>query len=188
MPPSASPAGPGLLVVSGPPGAGKSTVAARVVRALARAVLVEGDRFFAFVARGAVPPWTPAAAEQNAVVLAAAARAAGRFASGGYPVVYEGVVGPWSLPDFAGECGLPQLDYALLLPDLAVCVERVATRSGHSFNDDAATRAMHREFARADVDERHVLREVAGGPDAVAAAVLARQAAGGLRWPLPSKQ
>lgn len=185
MPPSASSSGPGLLVVSGPPGAGKSTVAAWIVSVHARAVLVEGDRF---VARGAIAPWSPAAAEQDAVVLAAAARAAGRFASGGYPVVYDGVVGPWSLADFTTECGLAQLDYALLIPDVAVCVERVATRAGHGFTDDAATRTMHREFARAEVDERHVLRDVAGGPHAVAAAVLERQAAGALRRPLPSRQ
>ena len=180
-------AGGGLLVVTGPPGAGKSTVAALVVGAHERAVLVQGDAFFAFVARGAVAPWTPAADAQNGVVLAAAARAAGRFALGGYPVVYDGVLGPWSLASFTVECGLDELDYALLLPTEAVCRERVATRTGHGFTDDAAARTMHREFATAEVDERHVLRDLAGSPAEVAAAVLERQAAGALRWPLPSK-
>ena len=186
MPRSASTGG-GLLVVTGPPGAGKSTVAALAVAAHDRAVLVAGDAFFAFVARGAVAPWTPAAAEQNGVVLAAAARAAGRFALGGYPVVYDGVLGPWSLAGFVAECGLDGLDYALLLPSEAVCRERVATRTGHGFTDDAATRTMHRAFATAEVEERHVLRDLAGGPAEAAAAVLERQAAGALRWPLPSK-
>ena len=185
MPPSAS-AGGGLLVVTGPPGAGKSTVAALVAASHDRAVLVAGDAFFAFVARGAVAPWTPAAAEQNAVVLAAAARAAGRFALGGYPVVYDGVRGPWSLAAFAAECGLDELDYALLLPSEAVCRERVAARTGHGFTDDAATRTMHGEFAAATVEERHVLRDPSGDAHAVAAAVLERQASGALRWPLPS--
>jgi hypothetical protein len=151
-------------------------------------VLVEGDRFFGFVARGAVAPWTPDAAAQNAVVLAAAARAAGRFAVGGYPVVYDGVLGPWSLAGFVAETGLAAVDYALLLPTEQVCRDRVATRTGHGFTDDDAARSMHREFARAEVAERHVLRELADGPDAVAAAVLERQATGALRWPLPSRE
>ena len=69
-----------------------------------------------------------------------------------------------------------------LLPDVDVCAQRVATRTGHGFTDDAATRSMHREFAAAEVDERHVLRDLSGGPDAVAQAVLERQAGGALRW------
>lgn len=56
--------------------------------------LVEGDAFFGFLAQGAVPPWLPGSNEQNDVVIQAAAAAAGRYASGGYMTVYDGVVGP----------------------------------------------------------------------------------------------
>ena len=64
-----------LLVVSGPPGAGKSTVAPLVCAAFTPAALVRGDHFFAFWTQGAIPPWLPAAQEQNEVVVAAAAAA-----------------------------------------------------------------------------------------------------------------
>ena len=41
-----------LLVVTGPPGVGKSTIAALVADRLPRSVLVEGDAFFDFVRQG----------------------------------------------------------------------------------------------------------------------------------------
>jgi dephospho-CoA kinase len=42
-----------LLVVTGPPGAGKSTVARILVDRAERSVLVKGDAFFGFLASGA---------------------------------------------------------------------------------------------------------------------------------------
>ncbi len=83
-----------LLVVTGPPGAGKSTVARILADRAEPSVLVEGDVFFGFLARGAIPPWLAQSNDQNEVVTAAAAAAAGRYASGGYETVYDGVVAP----------------------------------------------------------------------------------------------
>ena len=60
------------------------------------------------------------------------------------------------------------MQYVLLLPSLEQCLHRVATRVGHGFDDAAATEKMHREFARADVDVRHVVLDPPDGVDAVA--------------------
>ena len=89
-------------------------------------------------------------------------------------MVYDGVVGPWFLPAFATATGLPWLSYLLLLPPEEVCLHRVATRTGHGFTDEEATRRMYRQFAAADVDERHVLRDPRGSPAAVAAEIRER--------------
>src|SRR5512145_730498 len=103
-----------IVVVTGPPGAGKSAVAAALVESFEPGALVEGDAFFAFLRRGSISPWLPAAHEQNEHVVRAAAAATGRLAER-CTVVYDGVVGAWFLPTFAAAAGVGRLNYAVLL-------------------------------------------------------------------------
>lgn len=167
-----------LVVVTGPPGAGKSTVAALVADAVEPGALVEGDSFFGFLGRGAVDPWLPEADPQNQVVLRAAASAVGSYARGGITTVYDGVLGPWSLPPFVAATAHAELHYLVLLPDEETCVTRVAARTGHGFTDAAATRHMHDQFASAALDPRHLVPEPTRPPDDLAAAVLTTVEAG----------
>lgn len=143
-------------------------------------MLVEGDRFFDFLAEGAVAPWLPEAHRQNDVVTQAAAAATGRFALG-YDTVYDGVVGPWLLPAFSRATGLSEFDYVILLPGVDTCVARVRTRTGHRFTDEEATRKMHREFGTAKVGQRHVIRNETLGPETTAAAITSARSTGLLR-------
>ena len=171
-----------LLVVTGPPGAGKSTVAARLADRFERSVLVRGDDFFGFVRRGYIDPWLPESHEQNAVVTEASAAATARYVAGGFDTVFDGVVGPWFLPTFAALTGLPELDYVMLLPPVETCVTRVATRAGHGFTREPATRKMHAEFANATIDPRHVVTDPSLTSDAVADGVIAALPSGRLTY------
>jgi hypothetical protein len=59
-----------------------------------------------------------------------------------------------------------------LLPDVETCVARVAARVGHGFTDEAATRHMHAQFERAEVDRRHIMRDTLAAPAALAASIV----------------
>jgi len=150
-----------LLIVTGPPGAGKSTAAALLVEHREPSALVEGDEFFRFLRRGRIEPWLVAAQVQNEAVTEAAGAATGRLVAGGYWTVYDGVVGPWFLPRFVAATGLQRVHYVVLLPSVDTCVDRVATRLGHGFTDEPATRQMHEAFASAQLPDRHLVRDVA---------------------------
>ena len=170
-----------LLVVTGPPGAGKSTVARILSAGFALSALVAGDDFFGFLDQGAIAPWLPEAHAQNEIVTDAAAAAAGRLADGDYTVVYDGMIGPWLLDRFAQASAAPDLHYAVLFPPEETCVHRVRSRVGHGFTDIPATRHMHGEFARATVDPRHVLTDPPDDPRQTAALIRERFDGGTLR-------
>lgn len=173
-----------LLVITGPPGAGKSTVAALVAEAFDPSVLVEGDAFFAFLASGAIEPWLPESSHQNNVVSEAAALATARFVAASYATVYDGVLGPWMVDRFLTAAELDALDYAVLLPPVERCLERVASRTGHGFNDPGATAKMHHEFLASTLDQRHVLDGDNEAPGETADQILALASAGTLRYQL----
>ena len=83
-------AGAPVLILTGPPGAGKSTVAGLVAERFSEAVHLESDWFWTTIVSGHVAPWLAEADAQNRAVLRATA-AAGRLAAGGYTVVMEGL-------------------------------------------------------------------------------------------------
>jgi cytidylate kinase len=173
-----------LLVVTGPPGAGKSTVASALADRMDPSVLVDGDAFFSFLATGRILPWLPESNTQNTVVTEAAGLATGRFVQD-YDTVYDGIVGPWFLDRFGRSCSVAELDYVVLLPDVETCWERVRTRPDTQGMHEDATRKMHREFVAASITPSRVISveaQVDGRADLVTDEVLRRRDAGELRY------
>lgn len=158
-----------LIVVTGPPGAGKSTVATLLADLYQPSALVSGDVFFGFISQGYIAPWTAPAHQQNEVVVTAAAAAAGTLARGGYTVVYDGMIGPWFLAEFGSAADTRGLHYVVLLPSERTCLDRVRDRAGHGFTDPAATRHMYAEFASRALDPRHLMDSAAASPAELAA-------------------
>ena len=146
-----------LLIVTGPPGAGKSTVARLVADRFEPSALVQGDAFFGFVARGYIDPWLPESHEQNTVVTEATARATAMYARGGFTTIFDGMVGPWFLPTFLEYAAVDAVHYAVLLPTVETCVARVLTRTDHGFREESVTRQMHASFSEGGVEPRSLI-------------------------------
>jgi cytidylate kinase len=146
-----------LLIITGPPGSGKSTVASLVADRFVPSALVQGDMFFGFVSRGYIDPWLSESHEQNTVVTKATARATSVYARGGFTTVFDGMVGPWFLPTFLEHAEVESVNYAVLLPGVETCVARVLARTDHGFREEAVTRQMHASFADGRVEPRSVI-------------------------------
>ena len=177
-----------VVVVTGPPGAGKSAVTAALADLAGRSLLLEADWFFGRWRRGGLDPWLPEAAPQTALAGRAALAATVEFARADALVVYDGVLHAADARELAtlAADASAVVHRAVLLPPVEVCLRRVADRAGHGFDDPAATRAMHAAFA-AEADgapEHAVWSDTDASPREVARAIRDRVATGALRVPV----
>jgi predicted kinase len=149
-----------VLILTGPPGAGKTTTATALAGRFPRAVHLESDRFFQFIRSDYVEPWRPESDHQNRVVMRIVAEAAARYAAAGYFTVIDGIVIPgWFLEpvrEVLHDAG-HQVALAVLRAPLSLCLARVQEREGGPEADSGALEQIWQSFADVGEFEANVL-------------------------------
>jgi predicted kinase len=170
-----------VLILSGPPGVGKTTAAAVLAESGERAVHLESDRFYAFIRAGHIEPWKPESNEQNRVVSRIVAEAAASYAAAGYFTIVDGIVIPgWHFEptrDALREAG-QDVAYAVLRAPLASCVSRLREREGGPLFDAEAIGRLWKSFTGLGELEANVVEVEGMSAEEVAATLRDRLAQG----------
>jgi cytidylate kinase len=165
-----------VIILTGPPAAGKTTVAELVAGdSRGPAVHLATDLFYRAIRTGFVLPYLPEARRQNEVVIEAIVATVATYARGGYDVVVDGIIGPWFLPPFRAMAARDRLSvsYVVLRPDLDTTLARARERAGDELRDVDAITGLHGAFTRLGELEGHAVDT--GDLDAVQTAAEVRR-------------
>ena len=166
-----------ILILSGPVGSGKTTVARELVRFLTdEVVLIEGDVFWSFYAKGAPGP----AHKRIRTIMSAMTAAAIPYATGGSHVILDFSIPPWFLETVRKVAAMREvpLDYVVLRPSEQVCAARAKARADGSIADYSLYSELYRDF---DQRLHHILSDDAMSPAEHATAILRGVAEGRFR-------
>jgi tRNA uridine 5-carbamoylmethylation protein Kti12 len=154
-----------IVLLSGPPGAGKSTAAKELVKISEGPVAyIEGDKFWSFFAKG----WEDMEKNKNFRTLMRAVTAAAiPFALNGYETIVDFSIPPRFL-ETALKMTKPReipLDYVVIRPDQAICAYRAAGREEGAIKDYENLKEFYKMF---DAAQKHIIYDNEGDAATIA--------------------
>jgi len=162
-----------IILISGPPGAGKSTVAKELASSSAvPTVYIEGDTFWHFIVKNGTPnhPAKPRKA-MSRIVIKSMMLAALPYARGGYEVIVDFSIGPWFLDLFQDYLKETPLEYVILCPSERVCARRAASRKDGAMPDYSQYHELHEAFSNLGDFEKYAIRDDVESPAELAATI-----------------
>jgi len=183
--------GVNLLILTGPPGAGKSTVGKLVAANSPMSACINSDWFWTTIVNGQIPPWERAAKSQNETMIRSAMAAGVRMANAGFATVLDGIIGPWFFDTVREELAYCRVAvaYAVLRPDVDTCIARAQGRAleseehRESLTDEDPIRQMWNLFSDLGPMEPHVIDTSDVDPEETALLIQERITDGLLRFP-----
>jgi hypothetical protein len=124
-----------------------------------------------------VEPWKTESHEQNEIVLRIVGDAAAAFATAGYFTIIDGIVIPgWFfevLRDALRSRGIG-VSYAVLRPQLSICLDRARRRSGDGLRDATVVEQLWSDFMDLGLLEKHVIENGEDDPGSIAQMIIER--------------
>jgi broad-specificity NMP kinase len=171
-----------IIVITGSPGTGKSTIASLIARKSDKnkSVHMRTDDFYHYLSKGAIPPYLPESNEQNRVVIEAFLEAAKRFARGGYDVIVDGIIGPWFIEPLQNLVREHvEVHYIILRADKEETLKRAVSRTKLNRKTNMElVETMWKQFCSLGKYESHVIDTTSSSIEETVCAVRKKIAGG----------